>query len=63
MNKQGKRGPDKADETQVLSGNRTTVVLRKARFSVVKGRDAGKELVLQKGPCHDRHASRRTTSC
>jgi DNA-binding NtrC family response regulator len=49
MNKQGRKGPDKADKTQVLSDNRRMLVFRKARFSVVKGRDKDRELVLQKG--------------
>ncbi len=39
----------KADQTQILSGpGQKPLVLRKARFKVTKGRDAGKELVLQK---------------
>jgi transcriptional regulator with PAS, ATPase and Fis domain len=37
------------DRTEVLTGgNRRPLVLKKARFVVVKGRDEGKELVLQK---------------
>jgi DNA-binding NtrC family response regulator len=39
----------KADQTQVLSGpNQKPLILKKARFKVTKGRDAGKEMVLQK---------------
>jgi DNA-binding NtrC family response regulator len=39
----------KADQTQVLSGpSQKPLILKKARFKVTKGRDAGKEMVLQK---------------
>jgi DNA-binding NtrC family response regulator len=39
----------KADQTQVLSGPvQKPIILKKARFKVTKGRDAGKEMVLQK---------------
>ena len=48
MNKQGGKPPEKADKTRVLSDVRRTLVFKKARFSVAKGRDKGKELVLQK---------------
>jgi DNA-binding NtrC family response regulator len=52
--KQGKKksGPpaDKKDRTEVLSvQNLRPVILKKARFVVTKGRDAGTEMVLQKG--------------
>ena len=39
----------KADQTQVLSGpSQKQLILKKARFKVTGGRDAGKEMVLQK---------------
>jgi DNA-binding NtrC family response regulator len=39
----------KADQTQVLAGpGRKPLILKKARFKVTSGKDAGKELVLQK---------------
>jgi DNA-binding NtrC family response regulator len=39
----------KADQTQILTGSgRKPLILKKARFKVIAGKDAGKELVLQK---------------
>ena len=39
----------KGDKTEVLAGwNQKPLILRKSRFVVVKGNDAGRELVLQK---------------
>ncbi len=44
-----KKGDKQADRTQVLSGpGQKPLVLKKALFKVVKGKDAGKEMVLQK---------------
>ncbi len=41
--------PRRQDQTEVLSGlSQRPLVFKKARFKVTKGRDAGKELVLQK---------------
>ncbi len=48
MNKQDGKGPGRTDRTQVLSDSQRTLVFRKARFSVARGKDKGRELVLQK---------------
>jgi DNA-binding NtrC family response regulator len=46
----GKTRPEtRSDQTQILSGpSQRPLVLKKARFKVTNGKDAGKELVLQK---------------
>ncbi len=51
MAKKEKKGPaaERKDRTEMLSApNLRPVILRKARFVVKKGKDAGKEMVLQK---------------
>ncbi len=51
MEQDGKRAaltPQRADKTEILTLPGKPLILKKARFAVVKGKDAGKELVVRK---------------